>query len=256
MDTTNPSIFSLLGIPILNITMAEALDFLFSSLTGQQETQEMHFVNAHCINVAAKQDDYLAILRNAKAIFPDGTGIRKAGETLGNPIIDNVNGTDMFPLLCARCAREGKKIYLLGSGPSIAEKAAQWANAHAKTDIVAGFHDGFFSKEEERTVVETINASKADILLVAMGVPRQELWIHEQKNHLTVPVAMGVGGLFDFYSGSIARAPSWMRKTGIEWVWRLLMEPRRMWKRYIIGNAEFLLRINKIKRTKKKAEKQ
>ncbi|AEV30034.1 exopolysaccharide biosynthesis protein, WecB/TagA/CpsF family [Sphaerochaeta pleomorpha str. Grapes] len=256
MDKTNPGIFFLLGIPILNITMAEALDLLFSSLTDQKETKEIHFVNAHCINVAAKQNDYLAILKNAEAIFPDGTGIRKAGEALKNPIIDNVNGTDMFPLLCERCAQEGKTIYLLGAGPSIAEKAAHWANAHAKKDIIAGFHDGFFSKDEEKGIVEAINASKADILLLAMGVPRQELWIHAQKNLLTVPVAMGVGGLFDFYSGSISRAPSWMRKTGIEWVWRLLMEPKRMWKRYIIGNAEFLLRINKIKRNRKKANNQ
>ncbi|WP_320129928.1 WecB/TagA/CpsF family glycosyltransferase [uncultured Sphaerochaeta sp.] len=256
MDKPNAGVFNLLGIPILNITMQQALDLLFSSLGPQSKTQEIHFVNAHCINVAAKQAQYLEILQNAKAIFPDGTGIRKAGDTLGTPIIDNVNGTDMFPLLCERCAAEGKTLYLLGAGPTIAQKTAQWANDHAKKAIVAGYQDGFFSKGEEPNVISRINASKADFLLVAMGVPRQELWIHEQRDLLTVPVSMGVGGLFDFYSGSIARAPTWMRKIGIEWVWRLIMEPRRMWKRYVIGNAEFLLRIQKIKRTKREINNQ
>jgi N-acetylglucosaminyldiphosphoundecaprenol N-acetyl-beta-D-mannosaminyltransferase len=254
MGKANERIFTLLDIPILNITMQEALDLLFSSLGKQASTQEIHFVNAHCINVAAKQSKYREILQNAKAIFPDGTGIRKAGDTLGTPIIDNVNGTDMFPLLCERCAKEGKKLYLLGAGPSVAQKTAAWANAHAKKEIIAGYHDGFFSKTEESSVIAEINASNADILLVAMGVPRQELWIHEQSHLLTVPVSMGVGGLFDFYSGTISRAPSWMRKAGIEWIWRLLMEPRRMWKRYIIGNAEFLLRIQKIKRRRRESE--
>jgi N-acetylglucosaminyldiphosphoundecaprenol N-acetyl-beta-D-mannosaminyltransferase len=248
--------FNLLGIPILNVTMAEALDLLFSIPKKKEKTEIIHFVNAHCINVAAKQPRYLQVLQQARAIFADGTGIRKAGQTLGTPIVDNVNGTDMFPLLCQRCAQENRKIYLLGSGPSIAQKTGEWANEHVQKDILAGYHDGFFSEDQAASIIEEINASKADFLLVAMGVPRQELWIEDHREMLGIPVAMGVGGLFDFYSGSISRAPFWMRKLGFEWVYRLLMEPKRMWKRYIIGNVEFLLRIQKIKRTNRGANNQ
>jgi N-acetylglucosaminyldiphosphoundecaprenol N-acetyl-beta-D-mannosaminyltransferase len=247
-------IFSLLDIPIRNVSMERALEIIFDAIdtyTPKRGAYEMHFVNAHCINVAAKQSSYLEILKNAKAVFADGSGIRKAGEMLGTPIVDNVNGTDLFPLICERCLALDKQLYLLGSAPGIAEKTAAWATGHVGGDIIAGFHDGFFSDLEAPMVIEQINATKPDILLVAMGVPRQELWLHTYLPYLNVPVCLGVGGLFDFYSGNIPRAPRWMRKVGIEWVWRLLMEPKRMWKRYIIGNVEFLLRIRKIKRNKK-----
>lgn len=244
-------IFNLLGIPIRNVTMAKALEMILDAVdtyTPLRGAYEMHFVNAHCINVAARQGEYLEILKQARTVFADGTGIRKAGSQLGTPIIDNVNGTDLFPLLCKECARLGKQLYLLGAAPGVAGKTAQWADSHAGTPIVAGYQDGFFPPGQTAQVIERINAAKPDILLVAMGVPRQELWVREHLKSLAVPVCMGVGGLFDFYSGTIPRAPGWMRRLGIEWVWRLMMEPRRMWKRYILGNVEFLLRIRKIKR--------
>ena len=244
-------IFNLLDIPIRNVTMAKALEMILDAVdtyTPLRGAYEMHFVNAHCINVAARQSEYLEVLKQARTVFGDGTGIRKAGAQLGTPIIDNVNGTDLFPLLCKECARLSKQLFLLGAAPGVAEKTAQWADSHAGTPIVVGFQDGFFTPAQTAQVIERINSAKPDILLVAMGVPRQELWVREHRKSLAVPVCMGVGGLFDFYSGTIPRAPGWMRRLGIEWVWRLLMEPKRMWKRYIIGNVEFLLRIRKIKR--------
>lgn len=243
------NLFTLMGIPINNVTMEQAIALIWAGMEGKTPS-EMHFVNAHCINVAAKDPAYHAILKQSKAVFADGTGIRKAGAKLGNPIVDNVNGTDLFPLICEACKRTGKKLFLLGGKPGVAEKSAQWSNSHVESDIVAGFHDGFFSDAD--AIIQEVNASKADLLLVGMGVPRQEKWLHEHLGSLNIPVVMGVGGLFDYYSGTIPRSPLWMRKMGIEWVWRLMMEPRRMWKRYIIGNVAFLIRINKIKRAQRK----
>ena len=248
-------IFYLLDIPIANVTMHRALEMIGTAMDGP-DISEMHFVNAHCINVAAKNSAYLAILQQSKAVFADGTGIRKAGAKLGHPIVDNVNGTDLFPLLASECKRTGKKLFLLGGKPGVAQKSAQWAEAHAQGEVIAGFHDGFFTEEETQAVLDEINASKADMLLVAMGVPRQELWLHANLAKLQVQVVMGVGGLFDFYSGTISRSPVWMRKMGIEWVWRLMMEPRRMWKRYIIGNIAFLWRIEKIQKEQKKERRE
>jgi N-acetylglucosaminyldiphosphoundecaprenol N-acetyl-beta-D-mannosaminyltransferase len=244
-------IFTLLGIPISNVTTERALEIIWDHMDNSSPS-EIHFVNAHCINVAAKNSVYQSILQNSKAIFPDGSGIRKAGATLNHPIVDNVNGTDLFPLLCNECAKSNKKIYLLGGKPEVAEKSAQWANEYVDSEIIAGSHDGFFTEEQTQEILNEINESKADLLLVGMGVPRQELWIHEHLSAIQVGVVMGVGGLFDYYSGTIPRSPSFMRKLGIEWVWRLMMEPKRMWRRYIIGNIEFLLRIEKIRRKMKK----
>ncbi|MDY0287620.1 MAG: WecB/TagA/CpsF family glycosyltransferase [Sphaerochaeta sp.] len=245
-------VFFLMDIPIDNVTMDQAIAMIWARME-EKTPSEMHFVNAHCINVAAKDPVYHEILKQSKAVFADGTGIRKAGEKLGHPIVDNVNGTDLFPLICTECKRTGKSVFLLGGKPGVAEKSAQWSRSHAQGDVIAGFHDGFFTDAD--ALIKEINASQADLLLVGMGVPRQEKWLHEHLGALTVPVVMGVGGLFDFYSGTISRSPLWMRRMGIEWVWRLMMEPRRMWKRYIIGNVAFLIRINMIKRAQQKQRK-
>jgi len=244
-------IFYLLDIPIANVTRQRALEIIWSSLDGP-DISEIHFVNAHCINVAAKDPSYISVLKQSKAVFADGTGIRKAGEKLSHPIVDNVNGTDMFPLICSECKRTNKKLYLLGGKPGVAQKSAEWANEYVSSDIIAGFHDGFFTEDQTEELLVHINASKADLLLVGMGVPKQELWLHDHLSKLTVPVVMGVGALFDFYSGTVSRSPVWMRKMGIEWVWRLMLEPRRMWRRYIIGNIEFMVRIGKIRRKQRK----
>ena len=250
-----PSPFMLMDIPIDNITMDEAVQRIFdaaASYTPQSPSSHMHFVNAHCINTAAVNEEYRQALIRADAVFPDGSGIRKAGTMLGVPVKDNVNGTDMFPLLCRRCAEQGMRMYLLGAKPGAAEKTGRWAAEHAGKEVIAGTRDGYFSPEEEQAVIDAVNASRPDILLTAMGVPRQELWLHMHRDALKVPVCMGVGGLFDFYSETIPRAPLWMRRGGIEWVWRLMMEPGRMWRRYIIGNAVFLMHIKKIQRNMRK----
>ncbi len=244
-------IFNLLDIPISNVTTQRALEIIWSHMDNSSPS-EIHFVNAHCINIAARNSLYLSILQHSKAIFADGSGIRKAGAKLNQPIVDNVNGTDLFPLICSECKKTNKKIYLLGGKPKVAEMSAQWANKYVDSVIIAGSHDGFFTEEQTQDILDEINQTKADLLLVGMGVPRQELWLHEHLSDLEVDVVMGVGGLFDYYSGTIPRSPSFMRKLGVEWVWRLMMEPKRMWRRYIIGNIEFLLRIEKIRRNRKK----
>jgi N-acetylglucosaminyldiphosphoundecaprenol N-acetyl-beta-D-mannosaminyltransferase len=156
---------------------------------------------------------------------------------------ENVNGTDLFPRLCEAASQAGLSIYLLGARPGIAEAAANKMRERYPGLHIAGARDGYFSPEEEAGVVAGINASGAAILLVAFGVPRQELWIERWRTDLQPRVCLGVGGLFDFYSGRIARAPVWMREIGLEWVWRLLQEPKRMWRRYIIGNPLFLSRV-------------
>ena len=146
----------------------------------------------------------------------------------------------MFPLICGKSYR----IFMLGAAPGVAEKAM--ANARAKFPLAqfVGAASGFFSgEEEEQAVIRRINDLNPDVLLVAMGVPRQEKWIDRHRAELVCGVVMAVGGLLDFVSERIPRAPLWMRKLGIEWCYRLYQEPFRLFRRYVIGNPLFLLRV-------------
>lgn len=250
LDKSSPAkdgIFSLHEIPISNISMEDALKLVMSKVQDNSLHHEIHFVNAHCINTANRDGEYRKILQSSSAIFPDGSGIRLAGKILKQPIQDNVNGTDLFPVLCKELAKQKKRVFLLGAKPGTTARVYRWIVQHAGNMTIAGYHHGYFDEKHWARVIQAINDSRADILLVAMGVPKQEKWIRKNLVYTQVSVAMGVGGLFDFYSGNISRAPKLLRKMGMEWIWRLLMEPRRMWRRYILGNFIFLFEVVKEK---------
>jgi len=230
------------GIPIDNVTMGEAIDDLMELAAGDKPKQ-ICYVNAHCANVAWKDADYFKVVTNSERIWADGIGVKLAGKILGRQIKQNVNGTDLFPRLCEAIAGTGDSLYLLGAKPGVAEDVKNWITERYPNTNVAGFQDGYYAKEDEPEVIARIAASGATILMVAFGVPRQDIWIGENLDKLGVNVAMGVGGLFDFYSGRIDRAPQWVREIGFEWLFRVLQEPGRMWRRYFVGNAEFLIHV-------------
>lgn len=237
-----PRVLNFFGIPVVNTTMQEAVDWVIAQAAGGVK-KTMAFVNPDCLNIAWQDARYRHVLRQADRVLPDGIGIHLGCRLLGQALRANVNGTDMFPLLCEAAAREGRPIYLLGARPGVAQAAADNMVKRYPGLQVAGTRDGYFLPAEEAAVVDAINDSGARILLVAFGVPRQELWLSRWRERLAAPVGMGVGGLFDFYSGRIPRAPLWMREMGLEWVYRLMQEPGRMWRRYVIGNPLFLLRV-------------
>ncbi|MBT9099700.1 WecB/TagA/CpsF family glycosyltransferase [Methylovulum psychrotolerans] len=241
-DRPTPPLLHFWGVDILNTTMTEALDWL-EACFDKPHTSLLAFVNPACLNIAYTHEDYRQVLQNAECVLPDGIGIKIACRLLGQHLRENVNGTDMFPRLCERAAKAGYSLFLLGGLPGIAEQAATAMQQRFPGLKIAGVQDGFFSDAQEPQVLAAINASGAAVLLVGFGVPKQELWLARYREQLRVPVCMGVGGLFDYYSGRIPRAPVWMREIGIEWTWRLLQEPGRMWRRYLIGNPLFLYRV-------------
>jgi N-acetylglucosaminyldiphosphoundecaprenol N-acetyl-beta-D-mannosaminyltransferase len=242
-ERETPAVLNFFGIPILNTTMAEAVDALIAAGAPGGTAHQVAFVNPDCLNIAWGNADYRSALLDAERVLPDGIGIHIGCRMQGVALRENVNGTDLFPLLCAAAARHRRSLFLLGARPGIARAAAENMQARYPELIIAGTRDGYFDAAEEAEVIESINASGADILLVAFGAPRQDVWLKAHKQALRVPVRMGVGGLFDFYSGRIPRAPVWMREMGLEWTYRLLQEPGRMWRRYIIGNPLFLYRV-------------
>ncbi|MBK1643690.1 glycosyltransferase [Thiocapsa imhoffii] len=241
-EAPTPPMLEFFGIPIVNTTMPEAVDWIAERVRAR-EPALLTFVNPDCLNIAYVDAAYRQILLDAARVLPDGIGIHIGCRMLGVALQANVNGTDLFPKLCERAAQTGFGLFLLGARPGIAEAVAANLQAQYPNLTIAGTHHGYFSPDEEGAVIEQINASGAAVLLVAFGVPRQEAWLAAHQARLHPPVRMGVGGLFDFYSGRIPRAPVWMREIGLEWVWRLLQEPGRMWRRYVIGNPLFLYRV-------------
>lgn len=221
------------------------LDYVVDRLAvlARLRTQHIvHFVNAHCINMAAKDAEYRGHLQSASALLPDGSGIKLAAKFAGVKLGDNLNGTDLFPLLCERAARDGLSIYLHGARPGIAQAAADAMTDRFPDLRIAGTSSGYMDDRDIPNLLSKINASGADIVLVALGVPAQEKWVAKHAPRLNARLIMGVGGLFDYYSGRIPRAPIAMRRSGMEWVWRFMQEPRRLFTRYTFGNAEFLAR--------------
>lgn len=230
------------GVPVVNTTMDEALDWIVERGAGASPAQ-LAFVNPDCLNIAYGNEAYRRTLCAAARVLPDGIGLQIGCRLLGTSLVANVNGTDLFPRLCERLAGTELSLYLLGARPGVADAVAANMTERYPGLRIAGTRHGYFGPEEGEGVIEAINRSGAQILLVAFGAPRQELWIAGATERLRPRVCMGVGGLFDFYSGRVPRAPVWIREIGFEWVWRLWQEPGRMWRRYIVGNPLFLYRV-------------
>ena len=235
------------GVSFFRGTMTNALVQLDKFVQSRQN-HHAAFINAHCLNIAYKNGEYKKVLNSCSAVFADGIGAKIGAKMLGYKVEENVNGTDMFPLL----AQKPYRIYLLGGAPGVAATALEKARAmNGEADFV-GCADGFFREKSKEAVFAEIKALQPDIVLVAMGVPKQEMWINEHLKDLPGCVAIGVGGLLDFVSERIPRAPMWMRKCNIEWCYRLYNEPIRLFKRYIIGNPLFILRVYRCKIWRKK----
>jgi len=235
-------VLSILGVTLANTTMAEAVAWIAGRARARRRTFAA-FANADCLNAAHEQLPYRRVLQRADRVFADGIGVRIGARMLGQKMTGNVNGTDLFPELCAQAARDGLKLFLLGARPGIAHAAAVAMCERYPGLQVAGTLHGYFGPHEEQGVIARINESGADILLVALGAPHQEIWMARNERALTPAVRLGVGGLFDYYSGRIPRAPRWVREAGFEWVWRLRCEPTRLWRRYLVGNPLFLARV-------------
>lgn len=233
--------FNLFGIKIHNLTMRESI----ALITGEDcvgRTQIGFFVNAHSINQTFENPSLRSNINAADFVFADGIGMRLAAQQAGVVLKDNVNGTDMLLPLCQSAKELGQSVFLLGAAPGIAEQARQQLKLRFPGLNLVGAHHGFLDDVASRRVINEINDLRADIVLVGMGTPIQEDWIMKYQHLFTAKTVLAVGGLFDFYSGRIPRAPQFMRNIGLEWFWRLLQEPRKKFHRYVIGNPLFLYR--------------
>jgi N-acetylglucosaminyldiphosphoundecaprenol N-acetyl-beta-D-mannosaminyltransferase len=203
------------------------------------------YANAHVLNQSAAHPELRQVLEAADLVYCDGYGVRLAAKALDAPVPHRMTGADWVWALAALCAQGGQSIYLLGSEPGIARGASERLAATCPGLDVVGHHHGYFevgSPHDDR-VVEHINAHRPSILLVGMGTPKQELWVQANADRLDVDVLWTVGALFDVVSGKVPRAPGWLADNGLEWIFRLAIEPGRMWRRYLLGNPVFVHRV-------------
>lgn len=242
--------FYLFGLRINNHSMDEALEWLASK--PSKTCQTAVFVNVNSVNQALEDCLLKSAINSADKIFADGSGVRMGARKLGVALKANVNGTDLLPLLCERAQVDGLSIFLLGSRPGVANLAAKKLQQTYPGLTIAGTHHGYIEPNEDPTransVVDIVNRSKADILLLGLGSPIQEQWLIAHRKHLQCSKALAVGGLFDYFSGNVPRAPLFFREIGMEWLWRLFQQPAQKWQRYVIGNPLYLLRLLRLKR--------
>jgi exopolysaccharide biosynthesis WecB/TagA/CpsF family protein len=230
-----------LGFRFWDISLVRAAQYLVDMAAANQKLQ-VFFVNAHCVNVAVRDRAYARLLETAPFLFADGFGMALAARIWGIQLANNVNGTDLFPMVCRAAADASVPIAFLGARPGVAKVCAERMTKDYPGLKVVWAEHGYHSPDLEENKLAELNASGARILFVAKGVPEQEHWISAHMDKITVPVVLGVGALFDFYSGSVPRAPRLMRDLRMEWAFRLWREPRRLFRRYVIGNPEFLVR--------------
>jgi N-acetylglucosaminyldiphosphoundecaprenol N-acetyl-beta-D-mannosaminyltransferase len=239
-DTYEPEILRLLGVQVADLDVASAVARLSAWLEGGGR-RALYFVNAHTLNVASRDAGFRAVLNRADAVFGDGTGVRWAARARGRRLKANLNGTDLMPALLQ--ARPGTRVFLLGSTTDRIGVAAAAFQARFPGIQVVGAHHGYLRDESSaRAVVAKINAVRPELLLVGMGNPLQERWIDRWRHELDVPLAVGIGGFLEYFSGALDRAPVWMRRGGLEWVHIMLRQP---WKagRYLAGNPAFIARL-------------
>ncbi|MFY9173732.1 MAG: WecB/TagA/CpsF family glycosyltransferase [Peptococcia bacterium] len=220
---------SILGIPVAKMTMAEVLDWI-RIMVEQGKSRHVVTANAEIIHKANREPEFFRMINKADLITADGSGVIWAAKLLGNPLPERVTGIDLVQQLFNLAEAKGWKLYFLGAAPEVVEKAVLATLSKHPLLQIAGYRDGYYSQEEIQDVVENIAQSKPDILLVGMGAPRQEIFIQEHLSQLNATIAIGVGGSFDVLAGKVNRAPKWMQKAGLEWLYRLSKEPKRFWR--------------------------
>ena len=231
----------LLGMPISRVNRREALEILQEFI----DSGEPHLVvtaDASMFEIAAHDPEFLRIVRTAALVTADSTGVLWAAKKLGVALEERVSGVEIAEQLCAESARRGYGVYFYGAAPGVADEAAETMRHRYPGAQIVGTADGFRSSvQQQAELLRDIREKRPAVLLVAMGIPKQEKWIAAHLEELRIPVAIGVGGSFDVLSGRVDRAPLWMQRRGLEWLYRLLRNPKKLSK--VATLPRFVMRV-------------
>lgn len=237
MNTVN-----LFGIKINNITMGEAIQNIDEMI---QKNRKGYIVTPNVDHVVKlqKDDEFRKVYSKASLVLTDGMPIVWGSRLTGNRIVERVAGSDLMPELCRYAWESGKRIFILGAGPGIAAKAAEKLKERFKGIMIDTYSPSYGfekNKEENDNIIFMINEVKPDILFVGVGAPKQEKWLYNNLDKLDVKIGLGIGASIDFIAGNIKRAPRWMQKCGLEWFYRFISDPGRLFKRYFIEDMAFI----------------
>jgi N-acetylglucosaminyldiphosphoundecaprenol N-acetyl-beta-D-mannosaminyltransferase len=236
----------LLGIEINSITTSELLEIIYRQ-TKIKAKSIIANTNIHAMNIAYHDELFRSFVQGSKINFCDGAGVMLGSRLVNKKIIERITYADFIWQLAAFASMKGLSLYFVGASPGVAEEAGKILIEKFPQLRIVGTHHGYFNKNvghpENTHVIAQINASSPDILIVGMGMPIQEYWILDNIGRLDVKVVLNGGAVFDYISGTLRRAPRWMTNHGLEWLGRLLIEPSRLWRRYLIGIPVFYWRI-------------
>jgi N-acetylglucosaminyldiphosphoundecaprenol N-acetyl-beta-D-mannosaminyltransferase len=233
--------YDFLGCPIDDYSFDEVVSEIIRRIKEKKRTNLVHFLNVSKIVKARKNKQLQQTLWAGDFVLADGKPLLPFGRLLGISLPTRVNGTDLMEKLLEISAEEGFRVYLLGAKQEVIEKCViKIRRKHPKINI-CGYRNGYFQEDEVGAITEAINKSKADIAFIGMGTPQKEFFAHQNRAKLTVPIVEGVGGSFDVLGGFVTRAPVWMQQAGLEWFYRVLQEPKRMFWRYFYTNTIFFI---------------
>lgn len=230
-------------IPFTQTTYDGALELIRDAVQSGASCQQVIAANAYSVVVASHVDGFKRACQTASLVVPDGMPIVWASRIIGEPLEHRIAGPDLMWGVLEMCSRLGFKAFLLGGQPECLSALADRIGEHFGDHVVAGSFSPAFGEwtcEQNREMVERVNRSEAQILFLGVSTPKQDIWIMNHRNELRANVALGVGAAFDFHSGRVKRAPAGISNVGLEWFHRLMSEPRRMWRRYLLGNLQFL----------------
>jgi N-acetylglucosaminyldiphosphoundecaprenol N-acetyl-beta-D-mannosaminyltransferase len=235
----NPSI-TMMGCRIDNLSMEETLGRIEEFIRSGKPHQHV-VVNVDKLVKASRDEELRRIINACALVNVDGMPVVWASRLLGKPLKERVAGVDLFEALMRRSSERGWRVFLLGARAEVVAKLAETYRRRYPELVIAGWRDGYWQGEaQEAEVAEQVRASGADLLFVAMGSPKKEQFLGRWQDRMRIPFAMGVGGSFDVAIGLVKRAPRWMQRAGLEWFYRFLQEPRRMFRRYFIEDMAFL----------------
>jgi N-acetylglucosaminyldiphosphoundecaprenol N-acetyl-beta-D-mannosaminyltransferase len=234
---------NVLGVTVDRLT-PDTLIKQVLALNPGDKTATVMYANIHVLNTSRREQDLRQILNSADIVYCDGSGVRLGAWLLGHRIPPRMTGADWMEQLCAACAGRGTSLYLLSSRPGVADRAAEALQAQCRGLNIVGTHHGYLQEPAvSAAAINAINAARPHILFVGMGTPIQERWISDHRHEIEVPVVWAVGALFEFIGGFQIRAPRWMLDHHLEWLHRFWVDPKRMWRRYIVGNPVFIWRV-------------
>jgi len=228
-----------LGTQVDNLSMHETLSSIERAINDNEKIVRED-INAAKIVWMHQDPKFKQIIHKANIINADGQSIIFASKLLGNPIKERVAGIDLMEEIVYVASKKHWKIFFLGASQEVVSKTVNTYTGKYSKEIIAGYHNGYFNEEDEKKIVNIINRSNTNILFIGISSPKKEDFINRNSQQLNCNLIMGVGGSFDVIAGKVSRAPVWMQKNALEWLYRLLQEPGKMWKRYLYTNTIFL----------------